>query len=152
MCVLALMSTGSKAKINMSSETECLALNVYHEARGESLAGKYAVSDVVLNRVESNRYPNTVCGVVKQARLWQGYPVRNQCQFSWYCDGRSDEPTDYEAWIKSVEVATYMMYDNRFRGITEGATHYHTNYVNPRWNRNMTLIGSIGDHIFYKGN
>ena len=127
----------------------CMALNIYHEARSESLAGQFAVADVVLNRMKSKDYPDTVCGVVKEARLWDGYPVRNKCQFSWYCDGKPDTPTENDAWYRSLDVAQDIMYDNRFRGITEGATHYHTHYVNPRWNRNMKLIGTIGDHIFY---
>mgnify|MGYP000663418613 CR=1 FL=1 len=127
----------------------CMALNIYHEARSESLAGQYAVADVVLNRVESKDYPDTVCGVVKHARRWDGYPIRNQCQFSWYCDGKPDTPTESDAWYRSINVAQDIMYDDKFRGLTEGATHYHTHYVNPRWNRNMKLIGTIGDHIFY---
>lgn len=131
------------------SEARCLALNIYHEARSESLAGQYAVADVVLNRVESKHFPNSVCGVVKQAQLWEGHPVRNRCQFSWYCDGKSDEPTEKDAWHRSLEVAESILYSNRFRGITEGANHYHTHYVDPSWNRNMRLVGSIGDHIFY---
>jgi N-acetylmuramoyl-L-alanine amidase len=129
--------------------TECLALNVYHEARGESLAGQYAVADVVLNRVDSKLYPNDICSVVKQARLWKGNPVRNKCQFSWYCDGKSDEPESQHAWMISVEVAISILHYGKYRGITEGATHYHTDYVSPRWNRDMHLIGRIGDHIFY---
>lgn len=127
----------------------CMALNIYHEARSESLAGQFAVADVVLNRMKSKDYPDTVCGVVKEARMWDGYPVRNKCQFSWYCDGKPDKPTEKDAWYRSLDVAQDIMYDNKFRGITEGATHYHTHYVNPRWNRNMKLIGTIGDHIFY---
>lgn len=131
------------------SEEQCLALNIYHEARSESLAGQYAVADVVLNRVESKHFPNSVCGVVKQAQLWEGHPVRNRCQFSWYCDGKSDKPIEKDAWYRSLEVAQSILYANRFRGITEGANHYHTQYVDPSWNRKMRLIGSIGDHIFY---
>ena len=140
----------------IDTNIECLAMNIYHESRGESLAGQYAVADVVLNRVESTRYPDTVCGVVKQAKLsqwWLGQgkevPIPNMCQFSWYCDGKPDDTTDKDAWMRSVEVAVTILYDNKFRGMTEGATHYHTDYVDPRWNRNMHIVGTIGDHIFY---
>jgi len=136
--------------ISMDEQTHCLALNIYHESRSESMVGQYAVADVVLNRVASSRYPNTVCGVVKQSRLWDGYPVRDQCQFSWYCDGKPDTPTESDAWHRSQTIATFMIYDDKYRGITEGATHYHTNYVDPYWNSSMVFIGRIGDHLFYK--
>lgn len=141
----------------MSDEEYCLALNVYHEARSENLAGKFAVSDVVINRVNDTRYPNTICGVVKQAVLskWhleQGreVPIQNKCQFSWYCDGRSDKPTDMDAWAESQLVAYQMIKSDLYRGITEGATHYHATYVQPRWRTRFSLVGHIGSHIFYR--
>ena len=127
---------------------ECLAVNVYHEARGESLAGQYAVSDVVLNRVESRRFPDTICDVVRQSKTWNGHPIRNKCHFSWYCDGKSDVPKDTDAWHKAKEVAISIL-GGKHRGLTEGSTHYHATYVNPAWNKAMQLIGTIGDHIFY---
>ena len=127
----------------------CLALNIYHEARSESLAGQYAVADVVLNRVESSRYPNTICEVVYQAMTWKGNPIRDKCQFSWYCDGKSDRPTETDAWYRSIGVAVNIMHKAQFRGLTESATHYHTDYVNPNWNRSMNYIGRIGNHLFY---
>lgn len=126
----------------------CLAVNVYHEARGESLAGQYAVSDVVLNRVESKRFPDTICDVVHQSKRWNGHPIRNKCHFSWYCDGKSDVPRDTDAWHKAKEVAISIL-DGKYRGLTEGSTHYHAKYVNPSWNKNMYLVGTVGDHIFY---
>lgn len=150
--LLLLLIVSFNAASENYSEEECLSLNVYHEARGESLAGQYAVADVVLNRVASKHYPDTVCGVVKQSIMWNDHPVRNKCQFSWYCDGKSDDATDSDAWMRSVEVAVNIMHTGTFRGITEGADHYHTDYVNPRWNRKMRLVGRIGDHIFYLGN
>jgi spore germination cell wall hydrolase CwlJ-like protein len=134
---------------DIQPDVRCLAMNIYHEARSESLAGQYAVADVVLNRVESNRFPDTVCEVVHQARLWEGYPVRNKCQFSWYCDGKTDTPSEMDAWYRSLSVATQMLSVGKYRGLTEGATHYHTDYVDPFWNESMILIGGIGDHIFY---
>ena len=134
---------------NSSQDLHCLALNIYHEARSESLAGQYAVADVVLNRVESRDYPNTICGVVYQAKMWEGHPIRDKCQFSWYCDGKSDTPQETDAWYRSLMIAVNIVHQNKFRGLTEGATHYHTNYVNPRWNKSMDFIGRIGDHLFY---
>lgn len=135
--------------IELRPDVSCLAMNIYHEARSESLAGQYAVADVVLNRVESKRFPNTVCEVVHQARLWEGNPVRNKCQFSWYCDGKTDTPSEMDAWYRSLSIATQILMAGKFRGLTEGATHYHTEYVDPFWNDSMILIGGIGDHIFY---
>ena len=122
-----------------ADELYCLAQNIYFEARSESLAGKYAVADVVLNRVASSKYPSTICSVIK-ARL----------QFSWYWDGKSDLPrTDSPAWIDSVNVARGILLEEKFLGITEGATHYHANYVYPSWAGKLRKVGRIGNHIFY---
>lgn len=140
---------GYAAPQNPNQDLHCLALNIYHEARSESLAGQYAVADVVLNRVESRDYPNTICGVVYQAKMWEGHPVRDKCQFSWYCDGKSDTPQETDAWYRSLMIAVNIVHQNKFRGLTEGATHYHTDYVNPKWNKSMDFIGRIGDHLFY---
>ena len=143
----------------LEQDIKCLALNIYHEARSDNLAGRVAVADVVLNRVRDNRYPNNICDVVKQAKLSQWWldngrevPIRNQCQFSWWCDGLSDEPTNSSVWEESLLIATNLLIHNEYRGITEGATHYHATYVNPRWikDRGMHVIGRIGEHIFYR--
>lgn len=138
-------------------EVECLATNVYHEARSENLAGKYAVADVVLNRVRDDRYPNTVCGVIYQGEhkpSWKDpnilVPIRNRCQFSWYCDGRSDEATEIDAYEESRLVAHQIMFSDKYRGLTEGATHYHTTFVDPYWAPTLQQIGTIGSHIFYR--
>ena len=136
----------------------CLAMNIYHEARSENLAGMYAVSDVVLNRVESSRYPDTVCDVVHQAVLSKWHleergkevPVRNKCQFSWFCDGKTDTPTDMDSWYQSRLIANQMLEQELFRGITEGATHYHATYVKPSWRKSFHSTGRIGSHIFYR--
>ena len=123
-----------------ADELYCLAQNVYFEARSESLAGKYAVSDVVLNRVRSSRFPNTICKV-----------VHYKCHFSWYCDGKSDNPVaSSAAWRDSVMVARNMLFQKKFLGITEGATHYHATYVYPSWASKLRPKGQIGNHIFYE--
>ena len=83
----------------------CLALNVYHEAKNQSLAGQIAVAEVVMNRVDDPRYPNNVCDVVKQGLTYKwkpSVPIRNQCQFSWYCDGKSDVAKEKDAWEEST--------------------------------------------------
>ena len=136
----------------------CMALNVYHESRSDNLAGMYAVSDVVLNRVRDNRWPDTVCGVVQDAvysNWWKEHhnklvPVRHKCQFSWYCDGKSDNPTDEQSWRRAQAVAYQILNRNLYRGITEGATHYHATYVDPSWNKRFRTIGRIGAHIYYR--
>lgn len=129
----------------------CLALNIYFEARGSTLADRAAVANVVINRVNDRRYPDTICGVVKQGnRDSIGNMLRNQCQFSWYCDGKSDVPTDTDIWVEAQMLAWQMIEAGKYRGLTEGATHYHATYVNPRWARDLQLVGRIGAHIFYR--
>lgn len=132
-------------------EMWCLAQNVYYEARSSNRADRLSVADVVINRVQHTSYPNTICGVVKQGKQYaDGSMIRHQCQFSWYCDGKSDWPTNMDAWVEAQQVAYSMMTFGDFVGITEGATHYHAKYVSPDWARHFTLIGRIGEHIFYR--
>lgn len=139
-------------------EVNCMALNIYYETRGSNLADSYAVADVVLNRMEDTRYPNTICDVVYQGEQYaDGRMKRNRCQFSWYCDGKADVPRDREAWKRAQSVAWDIVQWNNYRGITEGSTHYHASYVNPRWNKSrkgwsITRVGRIGQHIFYRWN
>ena len=132
-------------------EAWCLAQNIYYEARGSNRADRIAVADVVLNRVQDTRYPNTVCGVVRQGRQYaDGRMIRHQCQFSWYCDGRSDWPADMDAWVDAQQIAYNMLTWDAGRGLTEGATHYHADYVDPSWARSLQLVGRIGVHVFYR--
>tara|TARA_B100001057_G_scaffold478420_1_gene548832 strand:- start:5914 stop:6423 length:510 start_codon:yes stop_codon:yes gene_type:complete len=135
----------------------CLAQNIYYEARGSSRADQMAVSDVVLNRVKDNRYPNTICGVVYQGKKKPSWKdptkmvmVRHMCQFSWYCDGKKDAPPEGDAWRNAQMVAYEMYYLYKDSNITDGATHYHAFYVKPDWARRFVLKGRIGSHIFYK--
>ena len=138
-------------------ELECMALNIYHEARGERIEGQVAVSQVVLNRKKSSFFPNTVCGVVRQAKISRWYlehhnkavPVRNQCQFSWYCDGKSDSPKDMRAWGHSLTIASQVM-RGEHPDMTGGAMFYHAHYVEPYWKHTMLHVGNVGDHLFYK--
>jgi spore germination cell wall hydrolase CwlJ-like protein len=138
-------------------ELYCLALNIYHESRADNIAGQYSVADVVLNRVKDHRYPNTICEVITEgpiSKWWleekgQKVPIRHRCQFSWYCDGKSDKTRDNDAWRKAQEIAYRILKENHYRGITEGATHYHATYVSPNWASELDLIGRIGSHIFY---
>jgi len=130
----------------------CLATAIYFEARGEPVSGQQAVAHTVMNRVADDRYPNTVGEVVKQGPTytWQpDFPVRNRCQFSFYCDGKSDKPTDKEAWQTSMMVA-YGVLTGRTEDLTEGATHYHATYVLPAWAETKTATTRIKDHVFYR--
>ena len=130
----------------------CLALNVYHESKNQSLIGQIAVAQVTMNRVRDERYPNNVCDVVKQGLTYKwnpSIPIRNKCQFSWYCDGKSDKPRDEHAWDKAMLVAHGVYYGN-LDDFVEGATHYHAHYVLPSWASSKTYITRIDDHIFYR--
>ena len=134
----------------------CLAQNIYFEAGNQSLDGMAAVADVTLNRVQNGRYPNDICSVVKEGlKHPNGMMKRNMCQFSWYCDGKSDNvpaPTTSQSWRQALSVSNAILNNNKYRGITEGSTHYHAVYVTPDWisDRGMKRIRQIGSHIFYK--
>ena len=129
----------------------CLSMNIYYEARGSNLADKAGVADVVINRMHDTRYPNTICEVVKQGQKHaNGQMKRNKCQFSWYCDGKSDNPQDDDLWNESQLIAYQMLEFGRYRGITEGSTHYHATYVNPSWARTLQQVGRLGAHIYYR--
>ena len=130
----------------------CLALNVYHESKNQSLIGQYAVAQVTLNRVKDERFPNNICDVVKQGLTYKwnpSIPIRNKCQFSWYCDGKSDVPKEKDAWDTAITVANGVYYGN-LDDFVEGATHYHAYYVTPEWASTKTYITRIEDHIFYR--
>lgn len=129
----------------LTAALTCLALNVYHEARGDSLTSQVAVAHVVMNRVAHSRWPDDVCSVVKQ-----GYVKgRSDCQFSWYCDGKSDKPYELEAWAKAILIARDVISGDSIDS-TKGATHYHARYVNPWWSDYLEETGRIGMHVFYK--
>ena len=155
-----------KPGIWKEQESVCMAMNIYHEARNQGLAGQLAVAAVTLNRVADKRYPNTVCEVVKQGPIresWktkgkdvrpnerQYYPIRHKCQFSWYCDGKSDEINQPKSYGKILDLSRLIIYnDIAFVDITEGATHYHADYVMPAWAKTKTKTIEIEDHIFYR--
>ncbi len=127
-----------------ADEIRCLALNIYFEARGEPENGQLAVGHVVMNRVASSRFPGTVCDVIQQ----DGTLRRYRCQFSWWCDGRSDKPGNKRLWEKSAELAL-KVYWGRTVDPTEGALWYHADYVSPAWRKAFDRGPKIGRHIFY---
>jgi len=123
-------------------EWRCLAEAVYFEARGEALRGQFAVAEVILNRVDSPRYPATVCGVVSEGN-------RNGCQFSFTCDGHPDVIRDQAAFEQTGKIAQLML-DGMPRHLTQGATHFHTHKVRPRWAAIFAHTARIGTHLFYR--
>lgn len=125
-------------------EWRCLSEALYHEARGETVKGLFAVGEVILNRVDSASYPNSVCGVVHQ-----GTGRKYACQFTWTCDGLSDAIGNPTAFKKMGKVARLLM-DGAPRALTKGATHYHTRAVNPSWARRFPRTAAIGAHLFYR--
>lgn len=133
----------------------CLALNAYHEARDQDIAGMIAVSQVVMNRVESEYYPDDVCEVVFQGPTrpsWKNpemqYPVRHRCQFSWYCDGKDDTPFEQEAW-EAAKMVAWGVYHQRVNNMVGDALWYHADYVTPEWAQTKAETVRIGNHIFY---
>jgi spore germination cell wall hydrolase CwlJ-like protein len=139
--------TNKAVSSHFSDEMQCLAENIYFEAASESFEGKLAVAQVTLNRVNSGKFPKTVCGVVKQKDIINGVMV---CQFSWFCSQAYNMVKNKYQWEESVLVAkkaltSEVAHDTLHR---EKAMYYHANYVNPKWN--LPRITQIGAHIFYK--
>ena len=125
-------------------ELACLAEALYFEARGERVRGQFAVAEVILNRVDSPLYPDSVCGVVNQ-----GTGRKYQCQFTYTCDGNAEVIHEPRAYERVSKIAGLML-DGADRSLTAGATHYHTNAVNPRWARAFPRTATIGTHHFYR--
>jgi spore germination cell wall hydrolase CwlJ-like protein len=127
---------------------KCLAMNIYHEARGEPVKGQYAVADVTLNRVKADRYPDDVCRVVYQ-KAWIGKHQRYVAAFSWTVDGSSDIPRESRSWRQAMRIAKHVYFD-RAPSKVKDALFYHADYVKPRWAARKLRIAKIGRHIFYK--
>ena len=137
------------------AEIECMAKNIYFEAAVESTAGQLAVAQVTLNRVKSKHYPNSVCEVVYEGpHTTNGFPKRDRCQFSWYCDGKGDEIKNKgKLWDSAQDLARYVLTRRHdLIDITDGATHYHATYIDaPRWAHQKRKHMTIDQHIFYGG-
>ena len=126
------------------AQWECLSQALYFEARGESVRGIFAVGEVILNRVDSGAYPGSICNVINQ-----GTGAKFRCQFSYTCDGRAEEIHEPAAFDRVAKVARLLL-DGAPRDLTDGATHYHTQNVNPSWARRFPQTASIGSHVFYR--
>ena len=126
------------------AEWRCLTEALYFEARGEDTRGIFAVAEVILNRVDSKRFPDNVCAVVNQ-----GTGERYRCQFTYTCDGLAETVREPRAWRNVGKVARLML-DGAPRMLTSGATHYHTRAVDPRWASVFPRVSTIGEHHFYR--
>ena len=122
----------------------CLAEALYFEARGESIRGQFAVAEVIMNRVASSAFPNSVCGVIHQ-----GTGRKYQCQFTYTCDGHAEKVSEPAAYARVAKIAKLTL-DGAAQPLTDGATHYHTRAVSPRWARKFPRTASIGSHHFYR--
>ena len=129
------------------SDLECLAENIYFEARGEPLDGQFAVAEVTLNRTRAPNFPHTVCGVVHEMR-WDPGRKRIVADFSWTELGAMS-PDDGPAWRRAMDVAN-KEYDDLRDPVVPGALYYHATSVRPGWAKGRTTIATIGNHIFYR--
>ena len=126
------------------AQWECLAEALYFEARGETVRGMFAVGEVILNRVDNDSYPNTLCNVINQ-----GTGRKYGCQFTYTCDGKAEVIAEPASWERVGKVARILL-DGVPRQLTGGATHYHTKAVNPSWAQRFPRTATIGSHHFYR--
>lgn len=138
-------STATVSAAKMDAETKCLALSVYWESKTETREGQLAVAHTVLNRTKHPKFPNTICGVVAQKPEGK----KKGCQFSWWCDGKRDEPEDDHDWQEAVDVAKASMTDAG--DPTGGALYFHSSKIKPpAWAAKRKRLARIDDHIFYR--
>ena len=125
-------------------QMSCLAEALYFEARGEPITGQLAVGEVILNRVEDSRYPSSICKVINQ-----GTGRRFACQFTYTCDGKLETVHERKAYEMALKLAKILI-TTHDRKLTKGSTHYHSNYVNPKWSKKFEIVAKYGRHIFYR--
>lgn len=148
LCAALVLAASVEAKAQRratQAEVECLAMNIYHEAKNQSTEGQLAVGWVTINRTLHDRWPNDICAVVWQTR----HPgKRHKCQFSWTCDGKRDEPRDWEAFGAAYDLAVAIAMDQT-TDPTDGSLWYHADYSRPVWRTRLVVAVQIDDHIFY---
>ena len=138
---------------DVQKDARCLAENIYFEARNQGTAGWLAVTDVTLNRMQSPDFPNTICEVVFQGPVNKDtkIPIRNKCQFSWWCDGLPEDIDNMGLYFEIFYFSNVMLTSERLMfDVTDGATYYHHHSINPKWSKDFEKTIRIGDHIFYK--
>jgi len=121
----------------------CLSRTIYWEARGEGAAGMEAVTNVVMNRLGHEGFPNTFCEVVRQGR------ERGACQFSWWCDGRSDDAEEAKSYADTKEIARKAL-NRQLTDRTSGALYFHQRKATPSWSAEYIKTVEIGEFVFYK--
>ena len=137
---------GFVSAADRTKQLDCLTKNIYWEAATEPFEGKVAVAQVTMNRVDSGRFGNDVCGVVYQKTNYFGKII---CQFSWACETTHRVKPVYPALYKeSEEVAKKVLLENFRLSTMRDALYYHADYINPNWGKKK--INQIGRHIFYK--
>lgn len=149
LCIVALIVTANIAHadithINKTQQIACMAMNIYFEARGESINAQVAVAQTVMNRVASSRWPNSICRVI-----FEGGERLYRCQFSWFCDGKSDSPKDLSAFTKAVLLSERVIAGKWRSDLSHGATCYHNKDVSPSWAKAFPRVAQLGRHIFY---
>lgn len=128
------------------AQIQCLAQNIYWEAASEPFEGKVAVAQVTMNRMNSGKFPRTVCGVVQQRNIFYDKVV---CQFSWFCEANhKTKKVHHGLYVESEEVAKKVLLEGFRLDSMKEALYYHADYINPKWNKER--VGKIGQHIFYK--
>lgn len=142
-CMVASLYVADADAGSLQDEQQCMALAIYWEARGEGRRGMVAVGWTILNRAGSEHFPATPCAVVYQGS------ERSPCQFSWWCDGKSDRPRNRISWTKALVIAAELLVDPP-RDPTKGALFYHSKSILLPWRRPRVRTVRIGNHIFYK--
>lgn len=145
LALLAWPTSAPAAGPRLSYALECLALNVYWEADANLPEDQLAVAYVTLNRVRADGFPGSVCEVVHQG----GETPHHGCQFHWWCDGLSDEPTNEVRWQAALAAARAAMARTK-PDPTDGALWFHNHTVTPGWAAAKTRTTVIGDHSYYK--
>jgi spore germination cell wall hydrolase CwlJ-like protein len=140
----SILLTSMRPQNRPNLQWKCLAEALYFEARGEPVQGQFAVAEVILNRVDSSKFPNSICRVVNQ-----GTGRKHACQFSYTCDGKLERVANIEVYDQIVGIAGVMI-DGGIRDLSGGATYYHTTSVQPSWARRFEHTATIGIHKFYK--
>ncbi len=131
-------------KPKATSEMKCLAEAIYFEARGEEIEGQYAVGEVIINRVISKEFPNSICGVISE-----GASRLNACQFSYNCDGKLEIISEKKIYDRILKLSKILL-EPTARFLTGGATFYHSRLVSPSWSKKFVKTKEIGNHFFYR--
>lgn len=146
LAVISMVMNAMVASDSKRRDLMCLAMNIYHEARGEPLEGQFGVAEVTMNRVTDPRYPDSVCAVVYQKR-WDYLRKRHVSAFSW-TEFDAVEVPEGEAWQTAVSVAEATL-DGDHSEVLDGAVHYHASHIRPSWTRDKKPVARIGRHVFY---